>query len=317
MMKKTLVSGVVLGLTLLAGCRQVPHDSTADKMRANASLQTFVRSGKTSGEANVSAPPGPRGDCLPLPPDALLSSVVSEPLTADRGESVLSLASHKKAGPTLGRADEPLSPPVHEASVVRVSAGSMPELTPPPCAILDTKPQVVRTPSAARSAELPRMPLLPPAIQPQAEILQVGAVGEPPQPMPQAASKDPLPLADAFVKPRPAVPNAAVVEAPVAPLAENGPPAGFGHAEDYSWLSGELQFIQARNVWRLRYAPFEQEGRYGGTVLLVGDGLPTNCQAGQIVRVEGQLVNPETDEARPPYWVRSFKVLKVAPATEE
>jgi hypothetical protein len=89
-------------------------------------------------------------------------------------------------------------------------------------------------------------------------------------------------------------------------------PAGFGHAPDYSWVTGELEHIRARNVWRLRYAPADQEDRFGGTVLLVGDGLPAERKNGQIVRVEGQLVNPETTEARPPYWVRSFQVLKAS-----
>ncbi len=89
--------------------------------------------------------------------------------------------------------------------------------------------------------------------------------------------------------------------------------AGHGHAADYTWLTGELEHLRARNVWRLRYAPFDQEDRHGGTVVLVGDGLPADCKRGQIVHVEGQLVNPESDEPRPPYWVRSFRVLKAAP----
>jgi hypothetical protein len=93
--------------------------------------------------------------------------------------------------------------------------------------------------------------------------------------------------------------------------------ADCGHAADYSWLTGELQYLAARNVWRLRYAPADQEDRYGGSVLLVGDALPAERKSGQIVRVEGQLVNPETSEARPPYWVRTFEVLKAAPANAE
>src|SRR5205823_800535 len=108
-----------------------------------------------------------------------------------------------------------------------------------------------------------------------------------------------------------------VPEARVASLPESVPQAGFGHAEDYSWLTGELQYIRARNVWRLRYSPPDQEDRHGGAVVLVTDGLPSGCQSGQIVRVEGQLVNPESDEARPPYWVRSLQVLKPAPALSE
>jgi hypothetical protein len=91
----------------------------------------------------------------------------------------------------------------------------------------------------------------------------------------------------------------------------------YGHAGDYSWLTGELEYIRGRNVWRLRYSPPDQEDCHGGTVVLVGDSLPSDCKSGQIVRVEGQLANSESNEARPPYWVNSFRVLKAAPQAEE
>ncbi len=93
--------------------------------------------------------------------------------------------------------------------------------------------------------------------------------------------------------------------------------ASYGHAADYGWLLGELEYLRSKNVWRLRYAPADQEDRHGGTVLLVADSLPPDCKNGQVVRVEGQLVNPESDEPRPPYWVRTLRVLKAAPAAEE
>jgi hypothetical protein len=92
--------------------------------------------------------------------------------------------------------------------------------------------------------------------------------------------------------------------------------AGFAHAADYGWLTGELEHIQAKNVWRLRYAPADQEDRYGGAVQLVGDSLPPGCKSGQVVRVEGQIVNPDAGP-RPPYWVRSFQLLKEASPDEE
>jgi len=91
----------------------------------------------------------------------------------------------------------------------------------------------------------------------------------------------------------------------------------FGHAADYGWLMGELEYLHSKNVWRLRYAPADQEDRHGGTVLLVADSLPSDCKSGQVVRIEGQLVNPESDEPRPPYWVRTLQVLKAAPAVPE
>jgi hypothetical protein len=101
-----------------------------------------------------------------------------------------------------------------------------------------------------------------------------------------------------------------------APLPAQPNKPGLAHAPDYGWLTGELEHIRAKNVWRLRYAPADQEDRYGGAVQLVGDGLPPGCKSGQLVRVEGQLVNPDAGP-RPPYWIRSFQLLKEAPPDEE
>jgi hypothetical protein len=95
-------------------------------------------------------------------------------------------------------------------------------------------------------------------------------------------------------------------EVPAAPLKQ-----GFGCARDHSWLMGELQFVRSRNVWRLRYADSDED-RYGGTVILVGEGLTGDCKTGQIVRVEGHMINPDSTEPRPPYWVRKLRVLRAA-----
>src|SRR5262249_19667432 len=67
----------------------------------------------------------------------------------------------------------------------------------------------------------------------------------------------------------------------------------FGHAPDYGWLVGELQYLQTRHAWRLRYARPGDADRYGGTVTLSGDALPADGSGGQLVRIEGHLVNPD------------------------
>jgi hypothetical protein len=85
------------------------------------------------------------------------------------------------------------------------------------------------------------------------------------------------------------------------------------HAPDYGWLVGELQYLQTRHTWRLRYARPGDEDRYGGTVTLTGEALPATCSDGEIVRVEGRLVNPDSVEPRPAYWVNTLKVIKAAP----
>jgi hypothetical protein len=91
----------------------------------------------------------------------------------------------------------------------------------------------------------------------------------------------------------------------------------FGHAPDYVWLVGELQYLQTRHAWRLRYGRPGDEDRYGGTVTLTGEALPSDCAGGQIVRVEGQLVNPNAAEPRPAFWVNRLQIIKAAPFTGE
>ncbi len=89
-----------------------------------------------------------------------------------------------------------------------------------------------------------------------------------------------------------------------------------GHAPDYAWLVGELQYLQTRHAWRLRYARPGDADRYGGTVTLTGEALPAGCASGQVVRVEGHLVNPDADGPPPAYWVSRLNVLKDAPPGE-
>lgn len=91
----------------------------------------------------------------------------------------------------------------------------------------------------------------------------------------------------------------------------------FGHAADYAWLMGELQYIQTRKAWHLRYAPTDEQDPYGGTVTLVGDGLTSECKSGQIVHVEGNLINPESGDLRPLYWASKLRILKSAPPVVE
>jgi len=152
---------------------------------------------------------------------------------------------------------------------------------------------------------------LGPSSEPEVVLLDVGT--EKNQAVTQASWTVPPPSADRAEVPD-VVPAGTHRPQPTPTAARN---AGYGHAPDYSWLTGELEYLRSRNVWRLRYSPADQEDCHGGIVLLVGDGLPSDCKCGQVVRVEGQLVNPDVDQARPPYWVRSFKVLKPAPSDEE
>jgi len=90
---------------------------------------------------------------------------------------------------------------------------------------------------------------------------------------------------------------------------EPGQEAAPSHAADYSWLIGELQYLEVRNVWRVRYATVEDEDRYGGSVVLTETGPMFGHLNGQLVRVEGQLVAPDSREPSPAYRVRHLQLV--------
>lgn len=83
----------------------------------------------------------------------------------------------------------------------------------------------------------------------------------------------------------------------------------YAHDAEYRWLSGELQFVHARNSWRLRYASVDEEDRYGGSVTLTEMGSMDSFSNGQFVRVEGSMVNPESKEPSPAFRVTSIQPL--------
>jgi hypothetical protein len=82
-----------------------------------------------------------------------------------------------------------------------------------------------------------------------------------------------------------------------------------GHAEDYSWLVGKLQYSRFNKSWRLRFASVDEEDRYGGSVTIVDDLRLAGLKDGQTVRVEGHLTNPEARTIAPPYEVNSIQAL--------
>jgi len=73
-----------------------------------------------------------------------------------------------------------------------------------------------------------------------------------------------------------------------------------GHGPDYQWIAGRLHYAQVRGVWCLRYAGEDAEDPYGGRVTLVGLADLAALAAlrdGELVRVEGRLVDPASREA--------------------
>jgi hypothetical protein len=84
----------------------------------------------------------------------------------------------------------------------------------------------------------------------------------------------------------------------------------FAHATDYSWLVGYLSLVPCSDTWSVRYGTPEQEDDYDGALVLVNPGPMKGFYSGQLVRVEGRLVDPGPHEIKPAYSVRAIQALQ-------
>jgi hypothetical protein len=120
-------------------------------------------------------------------------------------------------------------------------------------------------------------------------------------------------VADAYPVPQAAIPSPVseapptIAESPNNPALTRGEPPPqrksfvdttaqpfFGHAEDYTWLQGQVEYSHVSKGWRLRYASVDETDSYGGSVTLIENELLHNLKDGQHLRVEGQItVDPE------------------------
>jgi hypothetical protein len=84
--------------------------------------------------------------------------------------------------------------------------------------------------------------------------------------------------------------------------------ACFGRAADYTWLSGQVEFLASTKQWRLRYASVDETDRYGGCVRLIENEHVQYLRDGQYIRAQGRLVNPHEPPGRPAYYrIESFQ----------
>jgi hypothetical protein len=141
------------------------------------------------------------------------------------------------------------------------------------------------------------------------------AIAMPPSPriVPPSPAKKDSSLAMLVDKPAPKKAAVASEAKPAQPEKQvTNPLAGAtrtGHAADYTWLYGQLQYWPLHKTWRLRYAGLDQVDPYGGSVTLIADLHPTDLKDGQYVRVEGRLADPEARGISPAYKVVSIRAL--------
>lgn len=118
----------------------------------------------------------------------------------------------------------------------------------------------------------------------------------------------PLTTATAKVKVRKPQPMTVVSAKPTIP-ADSVVPAGarYGHDANYHYLVGTLEYSRIQEAWVLRYVSYEEEDRYGGCVTLVAPGRGITLKDGQTVRVEGALIDPNSQQLRPAFEVRAIR----------
>jgi hypothetical protein len=82
----------------------------------------------------------------------------------------------------------------------------------------------------------------------------------------------------------------------------------FGHAADYAWLQGTVEFV-TEGVIELRYDPSSDGDIWGGRVRLERDTRLTQIKSGDIVMVEGELLfDPDPATRRLPLGAPSYRV---------
>jgi hypothetical protein len=140
-------------------------------------------------------------------------------------------------------------------------------------------------------------------------------------PAPGASVKPPLtevtrptPSADGF-GPAPRVPISSpvpVLDLPPLPLKSG---EKYGHAADYRWLAGVVDWHVKGKFWMIRYADIGADDLWGGKVRLLDDDRLRDLRDGDVVYVEGELMAPKSaaeGSAFPPFRVTSVRVIERA-----
>lgn len=100
------------------------------------------------------------------------------------------------------------------------------------------------------------------------------------------------------------------VEKPAIPDKDIRSPIRFQHSPEFAWVVGQLEYLHAKRQWRVRYSPSNTDDEFGGVLVLVSfEHLADQFKDGAIVRLRGQLVDPDGHRAAPDYY--AWDVSKV------
>lgn len=102
-----------------------------------------------------------------------------------------------------------------------------------------------------------------------------------------------------------------VAETPKAPARQAVGRDRFSHPLDFAWVIGQLQYSHSSKQWRIRYLPCETDDEFGGILTITGaELLVDQFIDGATVRLQGQLVDPDTHQPAPKYFTWGITVLK-------
>jgi hypothetical protein len=82
----------------------------------------------------------------------------------------------------------------------------------------------------------------------------------------------------------------------------------FAHAEDYTWLRGEVEYSKISNGWRLRYASVDETDMHGGSAILNGE--LAGLKDGMHVLVRGELHEANGLRTCPSFRVDSLEIVE-------
>ena len=94
---------------------------------------------------------------------------------------------------------------------------------------------------------------------------------------------------------------------------DSAPPTSklYSHAEDYSWLRGELQYSQIDRRWKLRYMRCDEGScdKFGGSVIISDKAAISGLERGEIVEVRGEIgeIDPNIGGFAPLYHVSQIR----------
>lgn len=89
--------------------------------------------------------------------------------------------------------------------------------------------------------------------------------------------------------------------------------ARYGHASDYRWLRGRLEYSEIDRQWKLRYIPIDgATDEYGGSVVITDPTALADYRRGEFVEVKGSLAEeqPNPERIAPDY--RASEIRRMA-----